>query len=334
MARTCRRPGRLAWVLGVVAGLGVQALAPAPAHGQPAAVREVTPADRETARALLDEGDGKLSRGDVRGALDAYLGADKIMGVPTTGLEVGRAQAKLGLLLEARDTLLRVTRYPQEPGEPEAYTRARAAATALALELVVRIPSLQIEVAGPTDDASIEASVDGVLLPAGTHRHARKVNPGEKVIRVQADGFRAAEQRVAVSEGEQRVVRLRLEPLPPGAEPAGLSPLVWIGFALGGAGLGVGAVTGIVSLVRTGDLKEQCQNGVCPAAAASDIDRAMLLANVSNVALGVGAIGVVLGIVGIAISGDEASTGGDTEAAALELSPMLGPASLGMSGRF
>jgi hypothetical protein len=326
----------LAALLGLGVFLGGLALGPGPAHGQPAGARELTPADRETARALMDDGDDKLARGNVRGALDAYLGADKIMGVPTTGLDVGRTQAKLGLLLEARDTLLRVTRFPQDPSEPEAYTKARAAATALALELGVRIPSLQIDVTGPNDDTAIEASVDGVALPAGTHRHVRKVNPGEKVIRARAEGFRAAEQRVAVREREQRVVRLRLEPLPPSPEAAGPSPLVWLGFSLGGAGLAVGTVTGVLSMVRASELKEQCQQDVCPAAVAEDIDGAMLLANVSNVGLAVGAAGVVLGLVGVAISGDDTPDDGDGDgdAATLELAPMIGPTGFGISGRF
>ena len=319
-------------MLGALAGLATLGLGPALAQAQPAATRQVTPADRETARALMDEGDGKIGRGDLRGALDAYLAADKIMGVPTTGLEVGKAQARLGLLLEARDSLLRVTRYPQSAEEPQAYARARADAAELAAQLAGRIPSLQIDVTGPTDDSTIVASVDGLVVPPGTHRHARKVNPGEKVIRARAKGFRPADQRIALAEGEQRVVRLTLEPLPPGEQPAGLSPLIWIGFGLGGAGLIVGGVTGIVSLVRTSDVQSQCIQDVCPASSADQIDSAMLLANVSNVGLAVGGVGVVLGIVGIAISDSEAE--GDEAPPPVQVAPMLGPTSFGIVGRF
>jgi hypothetical protein len=316
----------------VLAGLAALGLYPAPAQGQPVAARQVTPADRETARALMDEGDGKIGKGDLRGALDAYLAADKIMGVPTTGLEVGKTQARLGLLLEARDSLLRVTRYPQSAEEPQAYARARADAAELAAQVAGRIPSLQIDVTGPTDDSTIVASVDDLVVPPGTHRHARKVNPGEKVIRAHARGFRGAELRIALAEGEQRVVRLTLEPVPPDEQPAGLSPLVWIGFGLGGAGLVVGGVTGIVSLVRTSDVQAGCVRDVCPATSADEIDSATLLANVSNVGLAVGAIGVVLGIVGIAISDSGAE---DEEAAApVQVAPMLGPTSFGIVGRF
>ena len=40
------------------------------------------------------------------------------MHVPTTGLAVARTQAALGLLVEARDTALGVTRIPVIPKEP------------------------------------------------------------------------------------------------------------------------------------------------------------------------------------------------------------------------
>ena len=118
--------------------------------------REINVGDRETARSLMDDGDAKLAVGDYRGALDAYLAADKIMGVPTTGVDVGRAQHKLGLLLEARDTWLRVTRYPARPDEPDAFTKARRQARALATAIAGRIPSLQIEVTGVAPDVAIK----------------------------------------------------------------------------------------------------------------------------------------------------------------------------------
>ena len=137
-----------------------------------------------------------------------------------------------------------------------------------------------------------------------------------------------------MAEGEQRVVHINLVPLPPSEQSPGLSPLVWIGFGLGGAGLVVGTVTGIVSAVRTSDLKTECAQNVCPSSAAGDIDSAMLLANVSNVGLAVGAAGVLLGIVGIVISGDGSEGEEQTGNAQLHLEPVLGPTTLGIVGRF
>src|SRR5262245_53464167 len=72
--------------------------------------------DRERARTFMDLGDDKAAAGDLEGALKAYQAADGIMGVPTTGLEVGRALEKLGRLIEARDAFVRVARFPREAG--------------------------------------------------------------------------------------------------------------------------------------------------------------------------------------------------------------------------
>ena len=86
----------------------VGALAAAPVLYPRIARAEPTAGDKETARSLMDEGDRKFAAKDFKGALDAYQGAHAIMGVPTTGIEVAKAQEALGLLVEARDTLLAV----------------------------------------------------------------------------------------------------------------------------------------------------------------------------------------------------------------------------------
>jgi len=316
---------------------GLLALTPCQARAQQpgAAPHEVTAADKETARALMDAADAKLAAGDARGALDAYVAADKIMGVPTTGLEVGRTQAKLSLLLEARDTLLRVTRYAQDASEPAAFTKARQEASTLAASLAARIPSLQVEVKGPQDDHAIAVTVDGVVLPAGMHRLPRKVNPGAKVIRVTAEGYKASEQAITLAEGEQRVATFALAalPAPPAApEPAGLSPLVWIGFGVGGAALVVGTITGGLSLSKTSDAKAQCADTICKAGAQDDIDAALLNANLSNVSFAVAAVGVVLGVVGIAISDEPPSEAQGPSA--VRAKPWVGIGTVGLTGTF
>ena len=56
------------------------------------AAAEPTSAQKETARNLMQIGDGRYASGDYEAALRAYQGADEIMGVPTTALAVGRAQ--------------------------------------------------------------------------------------------------------------------------------------------------------------------------------------------------------------------------------------------------
>ena len=71
----------------------------------PGASAQVSAADRETARSAMQEGRDLRDKGDLKGALQRFKTADDIMHVPTTSLEVARAQVALGLLIEALDTI-------------------------------------------------------------------------------------------------------------------------------------------------------------------------------------------------------------------------------------
>ena len=86
---------------------------------------EPTAAEKVTARGMMDEGHARRDAGDHKAALAQFQGADAIMHVPTTGLEVAREQVALGQLVEARDTLQRVIRTPATGDEPEAFRTAR-----------------------------------------------------------------------------------------------------------------------------------------------------------------------------------------------------------------
>jgi hypothetical protein len=310
----------------------------------------VTAGDKETARMLMDEGDRKYRDGDYRGALAAYRAADKIMDVPTTGIEVGRAQNKLGLLLEARDTWLQVARYPQQTDEPQPFTVARTEARRLAAAVARRIPSLQVEVAGLAEGVAVSVRIDDVVLPAGTERHPRKVNPGDKLIQASAPGYRTAGKQVAVDEGQNLVVELALEPRPaddggdgsaarPGAGDgrAGsgeISSLVWVGLGVGTVGIATGVVTGALSWSATSEVRDSCAQDACPPSAEGDIEHAELLANISNVGFAVGGVGAVLAIVGIALSGDDGEAATSSAARRARLVPQLGWGFAGLSGRF
>ena len=88
--------------------------------------------ERETARALMDEGDKKAGAGDHAAALKAYKAAYALIAVPTTGIAVAKEQAAVGQFVEARDTALAVTRYPQDAKESAPFRAARTRADELA----------------------------------------------------------------------------------------------------------------------------------------------------------------------------------------------------------
>jgi hypothetical protein len=195
------------WRLGFV---GATCLAAASAHAQP------TAADKETARAALLDGRAKMAAKDYAGALKSFLGAHAIMGVPTTGLDLARAQEALGQLVEARETALAVMRMPAQAGESDAFAAARKEAEDLAVRLAPRIPSVTIAVRG-AGNAAATVRLNGAVLVAATLGLPRKVNPGHHQIAVSAPGFVSETREVDLTEGQTLPVEITLRA---GAGPA------------------------------------------------------------------------------------------------------------------
>ena len=327
-----RRTGRGALVgCALAATLACALLAP-PVRGQPGATAaaattpaEPSPEDKETARTLYQQGHDRYRTGDFHGALASFKAADRIMGVPTTALEVGRTEAQLGLLVEARDHLLKAARYPAQAGEPEAFTRARQEAQSLSEGIARRIPSLQVDVLGPTgaltQSAALRIKIDGAELAADLRLVPRRLNPGTHVVQAAAPGLAPQKLDVVLRESEQRILQISLvagqgaepgtdtEPPEGQAEAGGGAgwPVAAVGFALGGAGLIVGAITGAMALSQEAELAERCPDQRCPGAEEDALDQARTIGHVSTASFIVGGVGVGVGIVAliVALSGDD-----------------------------
>jgi hypothetical protein len=285
-------------------------LAAVPARAEPSI------ADRATARALMDEADRDVERKDLAAALKAYQGADAIMHVPTTGIEVARTEEQLGMLLEAYEAALSVVRAPVRPGESVAFAASRTAASALVASLAGRIPSLEVRISGLAPGARGALAVDAEPVPAEAVLLPRRVNPGKHALVVSAPGYATTTRDVMVAERERATVEVRVEPVsvavaPPATLPevpavATATPIAaapppsrhsmaatYTLFAVGGASLAAGAVTGVLSLTS---LSGASCNGshVCSASgAAGDLSTSKGLAWASDVTLGVGVVGVV-----------------------------------------
>jgi hypothetical protein len=291
--------------------------------------------DRETARGLMEDGDGKRDKGDLKGALKSYEAADAIMHVPTTGLEVGRTQAAVGLLLEARETLSRVMRIPVKPNETAVLTAARKAAEQLSAEIAARIPTIVVTVANADPAQPREVLVDNEPVPAAAADVPRKVNPGEHTIVVRSGGVEKRET-VTVAEREQKTVKIDLKPpAPPVQEPVQVSSsslptskiLIFGGFGLAAVGIGVGSVTGLMSFSKVDDVKKTC-NPSCPPSQASEIDSAKSLGTISTIAFIAGGLGAAAGVVGLVMAKKEAPREGAS------IQPVLGPTWAGLNGTF
>jgi hypothetical protein len=286
------------------------------------ALAQATTAERETARSLMDEADSFRQAGDLTRALERYRAAHAIMRVPTTGLEVARAQADLMQLVDATTTAIEVANSAPGPNEPALFAQARTAAQAMVDSLRPRVPSLTLKV--EPIGVVYELRIDNVLVPEGAHGLPYKLDPGDHVILVQAPGYRSVTERMTLSESQriERGFKLVSTKAPPRLETpqpfAAVGPRDtnigaryqqaeldsdtagrtrgYVAIGTGGAVLLAGIVTGIAAVSSSEDAKAHCSGRRCPASAEPAIDRANTLANVSNITLPLGALGVAYGL--------------------------------------
>src|SRR5262249_23768598 len=159
---------------------------------------EPSPTEKESARALVRSGRAKRTAGDLPGALTDFRAAHAIMGIPPTGLELGKTLAQAGQLVEAHDALVEVTHMPPTPREPPTFEKARQEAKALADVLAPRMATVHVVLTAPAgakptvtvDDAKVAAESLGAL----------KVNPGAHLVKATL-GDEVQETRVELQEG-------------------------------------------------------------------------------------------------------------------------------------
>ncbi len=323
---------------------------------------KLSAADKELARRLMDEADGLLKDNKQAEALEKYIAADKLIGVSTTAVEVAKTYLAMGKLLEARDAYLRAVRAARYPDEPDALAEARAAADVEAQKLSKRIPSVSFSLSGLKVGIEPTLTLDGKALSAGAHKFPRPVNPGDHAITASATGYHDASATVSLAEGETKTVALEMKvdpnaapppklpdpidkktpvgPTPPGDQDktssgGGMPIASWIGFGIGATGLAVGAVAGILSLDATAQLEDSCSEpSRCPASAQDNIDSATRTANVSNVGFIIGGVGTLFGVIALFTMGETAPAAKTDKSTAVQLEPLLGPTSIGLTGRF
>ena len=297
------------------------------AQGAPSAP---TAQQKETARGLVLSGRKKREQDKMKEALADFAAAWKLIRNPTTGFELGRQQSDLGLLVEARDTLLEVGRLPLEANESTAFTRARAEAKALADSLVEVIPSLSIVVDGRSPNGALEVTLDDQALSAEL-LSALKVNPGIHRVIVK-EGARQKSAEVLLARGETRELRISLDPEGAGANaPASAAPhwLVWVGLGVAVGGGVAGGVTGGLAISRANEVARGCPDGQCPPPLHDTLDSANGLALGSTIAFAVGGAGLSAMIVGLFLPSAPESA---TETTALRLD--LTGTGLRLSGSF
>jgi hypothetical protein len=282
---------------------------------------EPSPMQRETARALMEEGTLRRGQGDLVGALHSFVAADALVRAPTTGYEAGATEAELGHLVEARTRLLEITRAARRPGEPAAFDKARADAVRLSDELYERIPTLRVRIQGLATTDLVDLIVDGSVIPPAAMGAPLRVDPGTHALVLHTTQTAI---RRDVTVVERQTAEVVFEPplgAPGSAPPAPLPPVTALADApgasafligslsLAGTGLVVGVTTGIVAWIKSSGLSGACANGNCPRSEAGDLSSTRAFAATADVALAISAVATAVAVVSLLLRPHRESVG-------------------------
>lgn len=294
------------------------------------ALAEPTAAQKETARSLVESGRNKRKEGNMKAALADFEAAHAIMQVPTTGLELGKTQVELSLLIEARQTFLSVGKIPEQANEPKPFKKARTESKELAAQLAERIPAIRIVVTGLPPNREAEITIDDTPVAKEVWGAPIKLNPGRHTVSAKIDD-RERKSAVSLEEGKTQDVTLNLASL---AEPIKRDkphPLVWVGFGTAGVFGIAGAVTGALAIRDYATVTASCDRNKCPPETHSVIDRGATLGLASTIGFAVAGAGLALGVTGLFIP---RRTSEAKQARAPSVFVTVSPTGMGFTGSF
>jgi hypothetical protein len=315
-------------------------------------------ADRATARSLGQDGEAALDRKDYKTAEDDFRRADSLVHAPTLMLGLARALAGEGKLVAAQEAYMRIIREGVPPGAPPAFTKALDDAKTEVQSITPRIGGMTISVqaAGGGTVANVSVQLDGAPVSAASLGVKRAVDPGAHVVHVSADGYKTVDLKVNVVPGATADAPVSLEkdasatpavvpppatpaPLPGSGEPETPPPASgghktiwpWVAFGVGGAGLGLGVVTGVLAIGKHSTLSSECKGGSCPSGDSGDLSSYHTLGVLSTVGFIVAGVGAAAGITLLILQPKDSSP---PASAGLHVMPVIGPGSVGAVGTF
>ncbi len=314
---------------------------------------------RRAARDLGNEGIDLYEKGEYPTALDRLQRAYRVMPVATLGLWSARALEKNGLLVEASERYLEVTRMQLAPDAPDIQREAVVDAQREYDALQPRVPTITITLAAGEVTNGVEIAVDGAPLRAALLGVPIILDPGRHEFQVTRAGKRLRGE-VELVEGERKVVELTFKDAgapvapaaavttaPPPAAPTTLTappPAADVGTShpgraqhiagftavgVGAAGLVVGGIGAGLALKDREDLDALCPLGreQCPPSAEELVDEYNGYRTLSSVGFIAGGIAVAGGLVLILTAPRDARS-------ARAVEPWVGLGSAGLRGRF
>jgi hypothetical protein len=325
-----------------------------------ATARAVTDEERAGARAAADAGATAMEQQRWAEAISYFEKAESLVHAPPHLLNVARAQEKLGRLVEARETYLKVTREELAPSAPNVFRQAQAEARAELEAIEPRVPRVSVVVQG-SGDLPVKVHMNGGLVPDGLVGVPRPLNPGSYEFQAFAEGAQSTPSTLMLREGAKETVVLTLQltntpaPKPQGQSstlmspdastdrpsdgqgargPSGLRIASYVSLGVGVVGLGAGTVFALSSSSKRSEADDICsQEGEfsCPENRRAEVEQldsdADSASTMSIVSFIVGGVGVAGGVTLYFLSADKKST-------SASITPWVGFKSAGVTGRF
>jgi hypothetical protein len=321
---------------------------------------------RSGARAAATQGAQAFAEKRWADAIDLFTRAESLVHSPVHLLYMGRAYEKLGALVKARESYIKITNEEMPAGAAQPIRAAHADAEKELEAIEPRVPYVSVVVQGG-GAKPVTVAMDGVQVPAALIGVPRPVDPGEHRFEAVSEGMDSAVSSIAVREGRSETVVLTLHPAaggapvvggaavapaggqgagyPPPANPPpqqdsgghGISPFTWVAFGVGAVGIGIGAGFAVSSSNKVDE-----SNKLCPpnsegksTCSASDAPRAAELDDQARTAKTISIVGFVAGGVGLATGATLLVLGLTQKPAKTAMvTPWVGLGSAGVNGRF
>ena len=250
--------------------------------------------DPAAADALFQQAREAMARGDSATACARFAESQRLDPAPGPLLNVAQCEEKEGKLAASLAHLTEVLEKLPKDDFRVAYARTQLAA------LKPRVPTVTVTLQKGTSGARVTR--DDVELREGSFGVPLPVDPGAHVFVVRAEGRQDAREHVTLREGQQLTVTLSAGPLagaPDAPSPVdaggGRRAVAFGAFAVGGAGLVTGVVTGLLFASAASTYHDHCDGSGCDGEGLDAASRARTFNVVSPVAFGVGALGVGVG---------------------------------------
>jgi hypothetical protein len=263
-------------------------------------------ADRAMAQSLFEDGRRLMAAGDFASACPKLAESQALDPSGGTLLNLAVCHEKQGRLATAWSDFKEALSVARRDNRADRFEVAREHLATLE----PKVPSLTIRVAGAKPEQQV--LLDGAALRPAAWGTPIAIDPGPHRLESSAAGHAAWTAPVEMSVAEHKIVVIPeltvdtgLEPTrPPAADAAtearaeggGGNGVGWIVLGTGVVALGVGSYFGVTALSTQSDVEKECPTSKTCSPRGDDLsDDAQAAAWASNIGIGVGIVGIVVG---------------------------------------